>query len=98
MRKMLWRAHVLSKLNLGMKEKVYLLKAWVLMCVFLAACAYYRDSRVIAELRKVYQMALSLSSWGMTLGVALKQPPQPLPKGEERWDLEDTWLKGWHKL
>ena len=28
MRKMLWRAHVLAKLNLGMKEKVYLLKTW----------------------------------------------------------------------
>ena len=24
------------------------------------------------------------------LGVALKQSPK-------RWDLEDTWLKGWHK-
>ena len=35
MRKMLWRAHVLAKLNLGMKEKVYLLKNWVLLCVFL---------------------------------------------------------------
>ena len=31
------------------------------------------------------------------LGVALRQPPQPIPKGEERWDLKDTWLKGWQK-
>ena len=58
---------MLAKLNLGMKEKVYLLKTWVLPCVFLAPRAYHPDSRVIAELRKVYQVALSLSSWGITL-------------------------------
>ena len=68
MQKMLRRAHILAKLSLGMKEKVYFLRTWVLPCVFLAARACYLDSRVIAELRKVYQVALSIFSWGLTLG------------------------------
>ena len=85
MRKMLWRAHVLAKLSLGMQKKVYLLKTWVLPCVLLVARAYFPDDRVVAELRKVYHVALLLSSWGLTLenlarlesegGYALPPPP-----------------------
>ena len=41
MRKMLCRAHVLAQLSLGMKEKVYLLKTWVLRFVFLAAVSVW---------------------------------------------------------
>ena len=74
MRKVLLRAHVLAKLSLRMEEKVHLLKTRVLPCVLLAARAYYPDDRVVAELRKVYQVALSLSSWGMTLE-CLSRPP-----------------------
>ena len=57
----------------------------VLPCVLLAAQAYFPDDRVVAELRKVYQVALSLSSWALTLenlarlesegGYALPPPP-----------------------
>ena len=35
--------------------------------MLLAARAYFPDDRVVAELHKVYQVALSLSSWGLTL-------------------------------
>ena len=62
-----WRAHLLAHLSLGVKEKVYLLKTWILPCVFLAARAYYPDSKVVAKLCKVYQVALSLSSWGLLI-------------------------------
>ena len=44
---------VLAKLSLGMQEKIYLLKTWVLPCVLLAARAYFPDDRVVAEMRSV---------------------------------------------
>ena len=31
------------------------------------------------------------------LGLSVGVPPKPVPRGEERWDLEETWLQGWRK-
>ena len=83
---------MLAKLNLGMKEEVYLLKTWVFPCVFLAARAYHPDNMVIAELRKVYQAALSLSSWGITLECLAR----PEAEGDMHWHPPHVFLHWLH--
>ena len=61
-------------------------------------CHVFGDVGVHANVRK--HIATTWRGRYDLLGVALKQPPQQVPKGEERWDLEDTedtWPKGWQK-
>ena len=31
------------------------------------------------------------------LVLSVKDLPKPVPRGEERWDLEETWSRGWQK-
>ena len=31
------------------------------------------------------------------LGLSVKEPPTPVPRGGERWDPEETWSQGWQK-
>ena len=31
------------------------------------------------------------------VGPSITAPPKPVPRGEERWDLEETWSQGWQK-
>ena len=57
----------LASLALAKKEAIILLKMWILPTVLLMATAYYPSENTIKALKIVFQTALGVDSWGVTL-------------------------------
>ena len=61
------RASSITTYGLSMKERILLLKTWILRCVLLTARAYFPTDITINALRHVYHTALGVDNWGVTL-------------------------------
>ena len=61
------RARCMTAYGLSIKEKLLLLKTWILPCVLLTARAWSPSEIAIRALRHVYHTALGTDSWGVTL-------------------------------
>ena len=79
------RASSIASYGLSLKERILLLKTWILPCVLLTARAYFPSDITIRALKQVYHTALGVDSWGVTLD-NLSQPRElggfllPTPK------------------
>ena len=69
------RAQFAATLPLTMPERVHLLQEWILPLMIYPARAYFPTEDVCTKLANVYQVALRLSSWGLTLPI-LQLPPK----------------------
>ena len=79
------RAGSIASYGLSLKERILLLKMWILPCVLLTARAYFPTDITVRALKQVYHTALGVDSWGVTLD-NLAQPRElggfllPTPK------------------
>ena len=83
------RASVVANLHLSLRERIVLLKTWVLPIVLLIARAYFLSDITIRSLKIVYNTTLHLSNRGVTLQIISQEselggyqlPPPPLDLG-----------------
>ena len=61
------RASRLASYNLSLKERILPLKTWVLPIVLLTSRACFPSDITIKTLKMVYNTALGVDSWGITL-------------------------------
>ena len=61
------RASRISADGQSTRERIVLLKTWILPCVQLTARVYFPSNITIRAPRHVYQTALGVDSWGVTL-------------------------------
>ena len=79
------RASCMTAYGLSIKERILLLKTWILPCVLLTARAYFPPKITIRALTHVYHTAPGTDIWGVTLD-HLAQPSElggyslPTPK------------------
>ena len=79
------RVGCMTAYGLSIKERILLLKTWILPCVLLTARAYFPFEITIRALRHMYHTALGTDRWGVTLD-NLAQPKElgvyslPTPK------------------
>ena len=71
------RAKLASHLDLTIKERLVLLKTWVLPVLLLTARAYVADHTTSSDLTNIHNILLSFGSWG----VALHQQSQAKENG-----------------
>ena len=64
---------------LSLTERVMLLKLWILPLLVYPARLVFTSPAVANTLRTVYQVALKLNSWAVTLNI-LSHPPLSVPK------------------
>ena len=62
-----WRASQLAGLQLCLRKRLLLLKTWILPTILLTARSYFPSEMSIKSLKLVYNTALGLDSWGVTL-------------------------------
>ena len=60
--------------TLSLPERVNLLKLWILPLLVYPARVVFPSSAVVSTLATIYQVALNLNSWGLTLDI-LAHPP-----------------------
>ena len=63
------RARVVSRLQLSMDERAFMLTSWILPVVALVSKAYYAPISVIRQLKLVYHVTMGTNSWGITLPI-----------------------------
>ena len=52
--------------NLTLKERVFLLKMWILPVLVYPARVIFPVKKVVDSLKTIYNIALGLNSWGLT--------------------------------
>ena len=82
------RASCITAYGLSIRERVLLLKTWILPFVLLMARAYFLSDITIRALRHVYHTALGVDS----RGVALDNLAQPKDLGGYQLPTPKTWL------
>ena len=75
LQKALGRAFAMQSWALSLPERVMLLKLWILPLLVYPARVVFPSPAVVNTLRTVYQVALKLNSWAVTLNI-LSHPPQ----------------------
>ena len=66
LQKALGRAHSMQHWNLTLKERVFLLKMWILPVLVYPARVIFPVKKVVDSLKTIYNIALGLNSWGLT--------------------------------
>ena len=66
LQKALRRAHSMQHWNLTLKERVFLLKMWILLVLVYPARVIFPVKKVVDSLKTIYNIALGLNSWGLT--------------------------------
>ena len=61
------RAGTIASYGLSVKERIRLLKTWILLCVLLTARAYFPTAITVTALKQVYHTALGVDRRGVTL-------------------------------
>ena len=74
LQKALGRAFAMQSWALSLPERVMLLKLWILPLLVYPARVVFPSPAVVNTLRTVYQVALKLNSWAVTLNI-LSHPP-----------------------
>ena len=82
------RAKLASYLDLTIKERLILLKTWVLPVLLLTARAYVADHTTPSTLTNIHNILFSFDSWGVTL----HQLSQTKEYGGYALPLAHTWL------
>ena len=93
------RASSIAAYGQSPKERILLLKTWILPCVLLTARAYFPTDITIRALKHVYHTALGVDSWGVTLD----NPAHPRELGGFLLPTPKVWLHAqfglpFHKL
>ena len=68
------RASRLAALQFSLRERILLLKTWILPTVLLTARAYFPSDITIKALKGVFNTALGVDSWGVTLDQIAQLP------------------------
>ena len=68
------RASTVGSLGLSKKEAIILLKTWILPTLLLTARSYFPSEHTIKALKIVFQTALGVDSWGVTLRELAQHP------------------------
>ena len=66
LQKALGRAPSMQHWNLTLKERVFLLKMWILPVLVYPARVIFPVKKVVDSLKTIYNIALGLNSWGLT--------------------------------
>ena len=69
LRKATGRAFSMQSWSLSLVDRVELLQSWILPVLVYPARVVYPSDNVIAAVRTIYQVALKLSNWGITLDI-----------------------------
>ena len=69
LQKAMGRAFAMQSWDLSLAERVLLLKLWILPLLIYPARVVFPSDPVVSALRTVYQVALKLNSWSITLDI-----------------------------
>ena len=92
LQKAMGRAFAMQSWDLSLAERVLLLKLWILPLLIYPARVVFPSDPVVSALRTVYQVALKLNSWSITLDIL----SHPLHKGGYNLAAPETFLYWQH--
>ena len=92
LQKAMGRAFAMQSWDLSLAERVPLLKLWILPLLIYPARVVFPSDPVVSALRTVYQVALKLNSWSITLDIL----SHPLHKGGYNLAAPETFLYWQH--
>ena len=77
LQKAMGRAFAMQTWAMSLLERIQLLKLWILTLLVYPAQVVFLSAAVVITLKAVYQVALRLNSWGVTLDILSHPPPPP---------------------